>query len=311
MSTALVTHPDFAGHATPPGHPERAARIEAVNEALTTPEFDLLVREAAPLADEAEFLRAHPQGYLDALKAQIPAAGYATLDPDTYVSPGSWRAARRGVGAVLRGIDMVMAGEVGNAFAAVRPPGHHAEARRAMGFCLVSTVAIAAKYALDRHGLSRVAVVDFDVHHGNGTQDVLWSEDRALYVSTHQFPLFPMTGRAEETGAQDNILNVPLAPGSDGRAFRTEFEGRVLPRLDAFRPELVLVSAGFDAHAADPLAGLNFATGDFTWVTERLCDVADSHAGGRLVSTLEGGYDLQTLAACTAAHVRVLMERGA
>ena len=311
MSTALLTHPDFAGHVTPPGHPERAARIEAVNEALTTPEFDLLVREAAPLADEAEVLRAHPQGYLEALKAEIPAAGFAPLDPDTYLSPGSWRAARRAVGAVERAIDMVLAGEVRNAFAALRPPGHHAEAGRAMGFCLVSTVAIGAKYALDRHGLSRVAVVDFDVHHGNGTQDVLWNEPRALYVSTHQFPLFPMTGRAEETGAQDNILNVPLAPRTDGPRFRAEIERQVLPRLDAFAPELLLVSAGFDAHAADPLANLALATADFAWVTERLCDVADTHCGGRLVSTLEGGYDLEALAASTAAHVRVLMERGA
>lgn len=311
MTTALISHPDSSGHVTPPGHPERVARIEAVNEALTTPEFDLLVRESAPLADEADILRGHPQGYLGKLKDAIPASGFLPLDPDTYVSPGSMRAALRGVGACLRAVDLVLAGEVRNAFAAVRPPGHHAEAKRAMGFCLFSNAAIAAKYALDRHGLSRVAVMDFDVHHGNGTQDILWDEPHALYASTHQMPLFPGTGAAEETGAHDNILNVPLPPYSDGARFRAEIETKVLPRLESFAPELLLVSAGFDAHAADPLAQLNWTVDDFTWITHRLCDIADAHAGGRVVSTLEGGYDLDALAACTAAHVRVLMERGA
>jgi len=311
MTTALFSHPDSLGHATPPGHPERAARLEAINEALTTERFTALVRETAPLAAEAEVLRAHPQGYLDALRAQIPKAGSVALDPDTHVSPGSLRAAFRAVGGSLKAVDMVLAGEARNAFVAVRPPGHHAEKARAMGFCLFSTVAIAAKYALDHHGLARVAVMDFDVHHGNGTQDVLWDEARALYVSTHQSPLYPYTGTAEETGAHDNVLNVPLPAHTDGDGFRAAFEAQVLPRLDAFAPELLLISAGFDAHAADPLAQLDLTVPDFEWVTERLCDIADTHSGGRLVSTLEGGYDLGSLAASTTAHVAVLMERGA
>lgn len=311
MTTALITHPDCLGHVTPPGHPERVARLEAVNEALTTERFSALVRETAPLADEAEILRAHPQGYIDKLRAAIPKAGSVSLDPDTHVSPGSMRAALRAVGAHLRAIDMVMAGEVKNAFAAVRPPGHHAEKTRAMGFCLFSTVAIGTKYALDRHGLSRVAVVDFDVHHGNGTQDVLWDEPNALFISTHQAPFYPFTGAADETGAHDNVLNLPLPAQTDGARFRAEVERHVLPRLADFAPELLLVSAGFDAHTADPLAQLHLREADFTWITERLCDIAETHCGGRLVSTLEGGYDLDALAASVAAHVGVLMERGA
>lgn len=311
MTTALISHPDSRGHVTPPGHPERVARIEAVNEALTTPEFALLIREPAPLATEADALRGHARGYLDMLKGAIPATGWAQLDPDTFVSPGSMNAGLRGLGASLKAVDMVLAGEVANAFAATRPPGHHAEANRAMGFCLVSNVAIAAKHALDHHGLSRVAVMDFDVHHGNGTQDILWDEPRALYVSTHQMPLFPFTGAPEERGAHDNILNVPLPPHADGARFRAEVERRVLPRLDDFAPELLILSAGFDAHRADPLAQLDLGVEDFAWVTERLCDIADAHCGGRVASTLEGGYDLDALAACVAAHMRVLMERGA
>ncbi|MBN2907415.1 MAG: histone deacetylase family protein [Rhodobacteraceae bacterium] len=310
MTTALITHPDVLGHLTPPGHPERPARIEAVQAALAGPAFAALLREPAPLAGQADVLRAHPQGYLEALGAAIPKSGLAALDPDTYVSPGSLRGALRGLGANLRAVDMVLGGAVQNAFAAVRPPGHHAEARRAMGFCLLGNIGIAAKYALDHHGLARVAVVDFDVHHGNGTQDILWDEGRALFASTHQMPLWPFTGAAEETGAHDNVVNVPLPIHADGALFRAEIETKVLPRLAAFDPDLVLVSAGFDAHAADPLAQLNLGVEDFAWVTHRLCDIADAHCGGRLVSTLEGGYDLDALAASVAAHVMVLMERG-
>ncbi|MBL3570130.1 acetoin utilization protein [Rhodovulum sulfidophilum] len=311
MTTALLTHSDCLDHVTPPGHAERVDRLRAVAEALTTEGFAGLLREDAPLADEAELLRAHPQGYVDMVRAAIPAEGTVALDADTHMSPGSFRAALRAVGGALRAVDMVMAGEAANAFVAVRPPGHHAETARAMGFCLFSTVAIAARYALDRHGLSRVAVVDFDVHHGNGTQDVLWDDPRVLFVSTHQMPLYPGTGAAIETGAAGNILNLPLPPMSDGRRLRAEIEAHALPRLDAFAPELVLVSAGFDAHAADPLAQLAWGTADFAWITQRLCDIAEAHSGGRLVSTLEGGYDLEALAASVAAHVAVLMERGA
>ncbi|SMX46737.1 histone deacetylase family protein [Actibacterium lipolyticum] len=311
MTTAILTHPDCLNHVTPAGHPERVARLEAVLTRLKAPEFDVLQRVEAPLAEEAQVLRCHPQAYLEKVKSALPASGSTALDADTHLSPGSLNAALRGVGANLKAVDMVLGGEVANAFAAVRPPGHHAETQTAMGFCLFGNVSIAAKYALDHHGLSRVAIMDFDVHHGNGTQDLLWEEERILFASTHQMPLYPGTGAAHETGAHGNVLNVPLPPMSGGRRFREEMEGQVLPALDAFKPELVLISAGFDAHFADPLAQLQWHEDDFAWATHRLCDIADAHAGGKVVSTLEGGYDLDALAASVAAHLTVLMERGA
>jgi acetoin utilization deacetylase AcuC-like enzyme len=310
MATLLLTHPDCLRHRTPPGHPERAERLEAVLRALSDPRFAALRRAEAPLAPDAELRRCHPADYVAAVVAAEPTAGWNALDPDTHLSPGSVAAARRAAGAALRAVDAVVAGEARNAFCAVRPPGHHAETARAMGFCLFGTVAIAAKRALDHHGLSRVAVVDFDVHHGNGTQDLLWDEPRALFVSTHQSPLYPGTGDRHETGAHGNVLNVPLPPGTGGDAFRDAVEALVLPALDDFAPELVLVSAGFDAHAADPLAQMRLEVEDFAWITRAICDVADAHAGGRVVSALEGGYDLAALAESVAAHVAVLMERG-
>ena len=311
MSTALFTHPACLNHRTPEGHPERVARLEHVLRALDAPDFAALSRHQAGPADPAELLRCHPQEYIARIRAAIPAQGSQQLDEDTHVSPGSWDAALCGLGAALAALDAVIAGEAHNAFAAIRPPGHHAETAKPMGFCLFGTVAIAAKRALDHHGLKRVAVVDFDVHHGNGTQDLLWHEGRALFVSSHQMPLWPGTGAADETGAQDNIINLPLPPGCDGAAFRAAYEAHVLPRLDAFAPELVLVSAGFDAHVADPLAQLALEIEDFEWITGQLCDLAERHAGGRLVSVLEGGYNLEALAASVAAHVKILMERGA
>ncbi|KGB83288.1 acetoin utilization protein [Rhodovulum sp. NI22] len=310
MSTAFLTHPDCLAHVTPPGHPERVARLEAILRRLDTPEFDGLLRVEAPLADVAQVARCHPRAYIDKIRAAVPAQGFAVLDADTHLSPGSFTAALRAVGANLKAVDMVLGGEAANAFAAVRPPGHHAETEVAMGFCLFGNVSIAARYALDHHGLARVAIMDFDVHHGNGTQDLLWDEPRVLFASTHQMPLYPGTGAAEERGAHGNVLNVPLPPMSGGARFRAEMERQVLPALDAFRPELVLISAGFDAHAADPLAQLQWHEADFAWATERLCDIADAHAGGKVVSTLEGGYDLDALAESAAAHVQVLMERG-
>ncbi len=310
MTTAFLTHPDCLDHVTPPGHPERVARLEAILARLDAPEFAPLLRVDAPLADEAEVLRCHPQSYLDRIKGALPVVGHTTLDADTHLAPGSLSAALRGVGGNLMAVDMVLGGEAANAFVACRPPGHHAETETAMGFCLFGNVSVAAKYALDHHGLSRVAIVDFDVHHGNGTQDLMWDEPRILFASTHQMPLYPGTGAAEERGAHDNILNVPLPPMSGGAKFRQEFEGQVMPALAAFEPELVLISAGFDAHAADPLAQLNWSEADFAWVTQRLCDVADDHADGKVVSTLEGGYDLEALASGVAAHLKVLMERG-
>ena len=311
MPTALFTDPACLRHVTPPGHPERVARMEAVLHALDAPAFAPLLRRQAPAAPEGEILRCHTKAYVDRIRAAIPAEGARQLDPDTLVSPGSWYAATGGLGQVLGALDMVIAGEARNAFAAIRPPGHHAERETPMGFCLFGNVAIAAKRALDHHGLKRVAVVDFDVHHGNGTQDLLWTESRALFVSSHQMPLWPGTGAPEETGAHDNVLNLPLAPGTDGAAFRAAWERTALPRIDAFKPELVIISAGFDAHADDPLAQLALQVPDFEWITRQLCDIADRHAGGRVVSALEGGYDLDALAASVAAHVSVLMERGA
>lgn len=309
MTTLLLTHPAGRRHLTPEGHPERVARIEAVEAALSAPRFAALAREAAPLADEAEVLRCHPAAYLARLRAAIPAEGTRALDADTHVSPGSLEAALRAVGAATRAVDAVIAGEAANAFCAMRPPGHHAEAETPMGFCLFGTVAIAAKRALDHHGLARVAVVDFDVHHGNGTQALLWNEARARFVSSHQMPLWPGSGAPSEQGAQDQIRNLPLRPGAGGAEFRRAWEP-ALDWLDGFAPELVLVSAGFDAHAADPLANLMLGAEDFAWITGRLCELAAAHAGGRLVSVLEGGYDLDALAASAAAHVGVLMERG-
>jgi acetoin utilization deacetylase AcuC-like enzyme len=310
MTTLLLTHPDCLGHVTPPGHPERVGRLEAVLARLEEPAFDALVREDAPLGEIADVLRCHPERYVNRIRAAVPAEGWVALDADTHLSPGSLRAALRAVGAACRAVDVVLAGGASNAFCATRPPGHHAETETAMGFCLFGNVAIAAKRALDHHGLSRVAVVDFDVHHGNGTQDLLWNERRALFVSTHQSPLWPGTGDRHETGAHGNVLNLPLPPGTDGARFRAAVEAMVLPALDDFAPELILVSAGFDAHRADPLAQMALVEDDFAWITERICDVADARAEGRVVSTLEGGYDLPALAASVAAHVGVLMERG-
>lgn len=310
MTTALITHPDCFSHVTPDGHPERVARLEAVLGALDASAFSALKRIEAPIGDVAEILRCHPQSYVDDIRASVPQSGQAALDADTFASPGSFNAALRGVGAVTTAVDMVMAGDVSNAFCAIRPPGHHAEREKAMGFCLFGNVAIAAKRLLDHHGLSRVAVVDFDVHHGNGTQDLLWDEKRTLFVSTHQMPLYPGTGDRHETGAHQNILNVPLPPGSGGKVFREAMENMVLPALEEFSPEFLLISAGFDAHRSDPLAQMELTEDDFSWVTGRLYDLADQHASGRVVSTLEGGYDLDALAASAAAHVNVLMERG-
>lgn len=310
MATALFTHSGFDAHVTPEGHPERVARLQAIRAALAGSEFDALDRREAPIAERAELLRVHPEDYVAQIEAAIPEAGAVALDADTFVSPGSLDAALRAVGGAVAAVDAVLEGRVANAFVAGRPPGHHAETATPMGFCLFGNAAIAAKRALDHHGLSRVAVVDFDVHHGNGTQDLLWSEARTLFVSSHQMPLWPGTGAPQETGAFDNVINVPLAPMTGGAEMRRAYDREVWPALEDFAPELVIVSAGFDAHAADPLANLNWTEADFAWLTGRICDLADRHAGGRVVSTLEGGYDLKALAASVAAHVKVLMERG-
>ena len=285
--------------------------MAALETALGGAEFAALLRHDSPLASDAQLLRCHPEAYLDRVRRAIPAAGIYQLDADTHVSNGSLNAALRGAGGACLGVDLVLRGDVRNAFVGMRPPGHHAETSTPMGFCLFGNVAIAARHAMEQHGLSRVAVVDFDVHHGNGTQDLLWDESRALFVSSHQMPLWPGTGGADERGAHGNVINVPLAPGTDGATFRRVYEDTVLPQLDRFAPELVLISAGFDAHRDDPLAQLELVEQDFAWVTGALCDIAARHCDGRVVSVLEGGYDLHALSASVAAHVAVLMEQQA
>jgi acetoin utilization deacetylase AcuC-like enzyme len=307
MATRVYTHGAFAGHATPPGHPERVERLAAVAAGLSALSVD---RRDAPMGEVADILRCHPEAYVRAIEAAVPAEGWVQLDPDTYLSPGSWQAALHATGGACAAVDAVLGGEAANAFVAPRPPGHHAEREVPMGFCLFGTVAIAAKRALDHHGLSRVAVVDFDVHHGNGTQALLWDEPRTLFISSHQMPLWPGSGAPSETGAHGNVLNVPLRGGSGGAAMRAAYQAQVFPRLEAWKPELILVSAGFDAHADDPLAGLEWQAADYAWLTEAIGGLADAHAGGRMVSVMEGGYDLAALAESVAAHVGVLERRG-
>jgi acetoin utilization deacetylase AcuC-like enzyme len=310
MTTALITHPAALAHANPPGHPECEDRIRVILNRLSAPEFAPLLREEAPQASDEQLLRAHPAAYLAAIRAAAPGEGFRRLDPDTGMSPGTLEAALRAAGGNARAVDLVMSGRVGNAFVAMRPPGHHAERATAMGFCLFGNAVVAARHAMAVHGLSRVAIVDFDVHHGNGTQDLVWDDSGILFASTHQMPLYPGTGDPSETGAHGNVVNVALPPGADGAAFRRAIERHVLPAVDAHRPEMIVISAGFDAHRADPLASLALAEADFAWVTDAICRLAASHAGGRVVSTLEGGYDLPALAASVAAHVAVLMRHG-
>jgi acetoin utilization deacetylase AcuC-like enzyme len=304
MATALITHEACFGHVTPPGHPEQVARLDAVLGALETLD---LQRVTAPMAAEDDILRAHPKAHVDTVRAAAPAEGWRSLDADTHMSVGTLEAAYRAAGGVVKAVDIVLAGEVGNAFAAVRPPGHHAERETAMGFCFFGSVAIGAKHALEHHGLKRVAILDFDVHHGNGTQDLVEEDPRILFCSSHQSPLYPGTGAAHETGV-GNVLNVPLPDGTGSTVFRDVWDRVIFPGVDAFKPELILISAGFDAHREDPLAGMMLETEDFAWVTRRICELADLHCAGRVVSALEGGYDLEALGASAAAHVGVLEE---
>lgn len=310
MTTLFLTHPDCLKHVTPTGHPEQVARLEHVLKALDAPKFDDLRREEAPMGEAEHVLLAHPLAHLERLQNVAPTVGQVSLDADTHMSAGSLTAALRAVGANIRAVDQVIRGKVSNAFCGLRPPGHHAERETPMGFCLFGNVSIAAKHALENHGAERVAIVDFDVHHGNGTQDLLWDESRVLFCSSHQMPLYPGTGAATETGAHGNVLNHPLSEGCSTNTMRAAYDGEILPAIEAFNPDLILISAGFDAHRADPLASLMWETEDFRWLTHRICDVADKVCDGRIVSTLEGGYDLDALAASVAAHVEVLMERG-
>jgi acetoin utilization deacetylase AcuC-like enzyme len=307
MATLLFTHPACLRHDPTPDHPESADRLAAILAALDAPEFAALIRREAPRAEQAWIERVHPAAFVEALLDAVPQTGYVAIDGDTIMSPESGEAALRAAGALCAAVDAVMAGEGDNAFCAVRPPGHHAEPSRAMGFCLFNNVAIGALHARAAHGCERVAVIDFDVHHGNGTQAMFEHDVSLFFASTHQSPLYPGTGMASEHGV-GNIVNVPLRPGSGSAEFRHAMGESILPALAAFRPDFILISAGFDAHRDDPLAGLNFTDEDFAWATHEIRAIAQAHCDGRLVSTLEGGYDLGAVASSASAHVRELMK---
>ncbi|MDH3597555.1 MAG: histone deacetylase family protein [Rhodospirillales bacterium] len=307
MTTLLYTHPACFDHDPGRMHPESPARLKAVLSAFDAPEFKDLERREAPRAERAQIARVHDEAYVDGALAAVPETGHQSLDPDTIVSPGSGEAALRAAGALCAAVDAVMAGEAANAFCAVRPPGHHAEPARAMGFCLFNNIAVGAAQAREVHGLHRIAAVDFDVHHGNGTQAMFWNDPDLFFGSTHQMPLYPGTGSTQERGVANNIVNAPLPPMAGSAEFRAAMRDRILPALTKFGPDFVLVSAGFDAHEDDPLAGLRFHEDDFAWATTEVLHIAQHSCAGRLVSTLEGGYNLQALARSSAAHVRALM----
>ncbi|WP_420561141.1 histone deacetylase family protein [Tepidicaulis sp.] len=309
MTTLLETHEACLAHETPEGHPECAARLKAVLGALEAPEFADLTRIAAPRAETKALVRVHSQAHIDAILSMVPEEGFARVDADTAMSPGSGEAALRAAGAAIDAVDRVMAGEAENAFCAIRPPGHHAEPNRAMGFCLFNNVAVAAQHLRAEYGLSRIAVVDFDVHHGNGTQAAFWDADGMYYISAHQSPLYPGTGAVSERGTHRNILNLPLKPAAGSDDFRLIVSEAILPALEMMEPEFLLISAGFDAHEADPLGGMGLKTADYYWVTQQLAAFARARVKGRIVSTLEGGYDLEALAEASAAHIRALMGR--
>ncbi|MEP9376811.1 histone deacetylase family protein [Aquabacter sp. CN5-332] len=307
MSTLFITAPAGLQHLTPPGHPERVDRLKALDRVFEQEKFSTLLRENAPRGEREDIIRVHPADFVDAMEEASPTEGLVRIDSDTVMSPGSWEAVLRAVGGACYAVDEVVARKVDNAFVCTRPPGHHCETRRPMGFCLLNQVAIAARHAQKVHGLDRVAIVDFDVHHGNGSQEIFWADDSVLYASTHEMPLYPGTGAVTETGAVGTIVNAPLRSGDDGEKFREAMESRILPRLETFAPELILISAGFDAHKNDPLASLRLVDTDFGWITKRLMEIADKKSGGRVVSVLEGGYDLEGLATSAAAHVTALM----
>ncbi len=308
MATLLITHSACLNHLTPAGHPERPDRLRAIDRALEHERFQDLVRVEAPAAALETIALCHPMSYVTAVRDATPKEGIVGLDADTSMSPGSFEAALRAAGGAVHAVDEVMAGRAKNAFVAIRPPGHHTETARPMGFCLFNNAAIATRHAQKKHGIERAAVVDFDVHHGNGSQDIFWADKTVMYGSTHQMPLYPGTGAKDERGEHGTVVNAPLRPGDGGDKFRAAFENVILPRLKDFRPDLIVISAGFDAHMRDPLANLNLLEADFDWATRKLMEIADTSASGRVVSVLEGGYDLQGLANSAAAHVAALMQ---
>ncbi|WP_201861052.1 histone deacetylase family protein [Microvirga soli] len=309
MSTLYIAHPASLDHQTPFGHPERPDRIRAIERALEKERFTSLIREQAPMAEMESLALAHPEDHILRLRDISPREGIVRIDEDTVMSPGTYEAALRGAGGAVLAVDEVMTGKARNAFVAMRPPGHHAERIRAMGFCFFNNAAIAARHAQRKHGAERVAIFDWDVHHGNGTQDIFWSDATVLYCSTHEAPLYPGTGALSETGDHGTIVNAPLAAGEGSEAFREAVDTVIAPRIDSFAPDLIIISAGFDAHWRDPLASLNLTESDFAWATQKLMDLADRHCGQRIVSVLEGGYDLEGLAKSTAFHIDALMGR--
>ena len=311
LSTLFITHPLGLGHDMGPGHPEQPDRLRVIERALEHENFQMLARERARRGTLEQIVRCHPEAYFRSLEEAAPTSGVLHLDGDTMMGPGTWEAAMHAVGAACQAVDEVMEKKAANAFVAMRPPGHHAETSTPMGFCFFNNAAIAARHAQAVYGAERVAIMDFDVHHGNGTQDIFWADPSVMYASTHQMPLYPGTGGRDETGDSGAIVNAPLSAGDGGAQFREAMDSKVLPRLAAFRPDLVIISAGFDAHRRDPLAQINLIEEDFTWATTRLMDVAQASAGGRVVSLLEGGYDLTALASSAAAHVGALMGRTA
>ena len=308
MTTLLISHSACLEHCPPEGHPERPDRLRAIEAVLAADTFRDLVRVEAPEAELETIALCHPMELITEIRDATPQQGLVQIDADTSISPGSFEAALRAAGGALHAVDEVVAGRANNAFVATRPPGHHAETIRPMGFCLFNNAAIAARYAQKRHGFERVVIVDFDVHHGNGSQEIFWDDPTVMYSSTHQMPLYPGTGALSERGEHDTIVNAPLRSGDGGAQFREAFETTILPRINDFRPDLVIISAGFDAHQRDPLAGLNLLEPDFAWATGKIMEVADRSASGRVVSVLEGGYDLRGLAGSVAAHVATLMK---
>lgn len=305
--TVLFHHAAAFEHRTPHGHPERPERMKAVQEALGTADFSGLDRRSPEAAALESVFLAHPEEWVRAILRSVPSEGLAHLDSDTVLSPGTMDCVLRGVGAAVQGVDLVMTGAARNTFSAMRPPGHHAERTKAMGFCVFNNAAIAALHARKVHGAERVAIVDWDVHHGNGTQDIVWSDPSVLFCSTHQMPLYPGSGAVSEEGEHGTIVNAPLKPFADGDAFKEAMRSRILTRLEAFKPDLIVISAGFDAHWRDPLANLMLEAEDFAWATSQVMEIADRTCDGRIVSLLEGGYDLKGLGDSVAAHVSVLM----